>query len=142
MSEYKKRLLNDKSVGDIFLTKINTKSKNIINLLDLLFLSNHNPEKVWKNISKKENLIITKLSGETIKEICGYVGGIINKSKNDEEFALHLKQHGFSKYPILHYSKILEFIFTLFIKKRGEKNQWRKLIKIRKNYYWRNDKNF
>ncbi|AOX44110.1 hypothetical protein S100390_v1c07740 [Spiroplasma sp. NBRC 100390] len=132
LSEYKKRLLNDKSVGDIFLTKINTKSKNIINLLDLLFLSNHNPEKVWKNISKKENLIITKLSGETIKEICGYVGGIINKSKNDEEFALHLKQHGFSKYPILHYSKILEFIFTLFIKKEGKKISEESLLKLEK----------
>lgn len=132
LSEYKKRLLNDKSVGDIFLTKINTKSKNIINFLDLLFLSNQSPEKVWKDINKKENLIITKLSGETIREICGYVGGIINKSKNDEEFASHLKQHAFNKYPILHYSKILEFIFTLFVKKDGKKVSEESLLKLEK----------
>ncbi|AHF57736.1 AAA domain-containing protein [Spiroplasma eriocheiris] len=124
--------MNDKSVGDIFLTKPLSNSKNIVNFLDLLFLSNQNPETIWKKINKKEDLVINKLTPEMIKEICGYLGGIINKSKNDEEFSLHLTQHGFAKYPILHYHKFLTASFELFVKKENKKISEESLLKLEK----------
>ncbi|AHF61029.1 hypothetical protein P344_03595 [Spiroplasma mirum ATCC 29335] len=54
----------------------------------------------------------------------------INKSKNDEEFLLHLNQHGFAKYPILHYHKFLASSFELFVKKENKKISKASLLKL------------
>jgi hypothetical protein len=70
-------LLNDKSVGDIFFTKLQTNTKNIVNFVNLLFLANLETKEVFTKFINIDNFIIKYLTSEEIQQFPHYAVGLI-----------------------------------------------------------------